>query len=294
MQPVESAEDKAKRELLSNLFDDDEVEYLKKQVDPVYTMSNRIVLALSTRHRAGGLAVPGPVLARIFVDLEEGLRAFEQAKKIKEVPLPFSYVQVYALLLLAFNVVCPMAIAVFCNSVALSVVLSLVVCAAFTAMWLVGNELEDPFGTDANDLPMMLYHQHFCRKLQNVLTKNPRDQWMVASGDWIDPRTAPQLVEAFQGRRNSKGSPLAPRAQSGSNVKPLNGKAPNGMQGGDVSGGPYEQEASAGDGSRMPRLVTTTVSTSAPRRSLQSAASLLPVDTDISGSGRGGIGRFVV
>ena len=55
-------------------------------------------------------------------------------------------------------------------------------------MWLVGNELEDPFGCDANDLPMLLYHQHFCRKAQNALVKNPRDQWTVSSGEWRDPR----------------------------------------------------------------------------------------------------------
>ena len=188
------------------------------QVDPVLTTANRILTAIASRHRAGGLPVAAPIVARLTVDLEAGLHAFEQAKKIKEVPLPFSYVQLYALLLLVFNLLAPVAIAVFCNSAVLAVVITSIVCTAFTTMWLgmparllptslathhqrtrhpllppsptftvnatclylaVGNELEDPFGCDANDLPMLLYHQYFCRKLQNMLTKNPRDQWTV-------------------------------------------------------------------------------------------------------------------
>ena len=47
-----------------------------------------------------------------------------------------------------------------------SALLSMVVVTGFTAMWLVANELEDPFGEDANDLDVVGFHQQFVDKLE--------------------------------------------------------------------------------------------------------------------------------
>ena len=96
---------------------------------------------------------------------------------MKEVPVPFAYVQVNALLLLVFNAITPIAIACFTSPsaapahvddsdgdpseynrlvhVTIAATLSMVVTAGFTAMWLVANELEDPFGADANDIDVL-------------------------------------------------------------------------------------------------------------------------------------------
>ena len=104
------------------------------QVDPVRTTANRILTAIASRHRAGGLPVAAPIVARLTVDLEAGLHAFEQAKKIKEVPMPFMYVQFNALLLFVFNIITPVAIARFTEAVATSVLLSMIVVGGFTAV----------------------------------------------------------------------------------------------------------------------------------------------------------------
>ena len=114
-------------------------------------------------------------------------RRYVSATKMKEVPVPFAYVQVNALLLLVFNSLTPIAIACFSSPdkspsddgtfdddydrtlhVFVSCVLSMVVVAGFTAMWLVANELEDPFGTDANDIDVLTYHRKFVSTLDHL------------------------------------------------------------------------------------------------------------------------------
>ena len=94
--------------------------------------------------------------------------------------MPFALVHFNALLLLLFNAFCPVVIAAFTRNVWMSVVMSVVASGGFSALWLVANELEDPFGTDANDMPMMGFHKHFCEHLALTLA-SPwmlKDQWI--------------------------------------------------------------------------------------------------------------------
>jgi len=83
--------------------------------------------------------------------------------------MPFAYVQFNALLLLVFNLLAPIAIACFTETLTLTCILTLACSGGFTAMWLVANELEDPFGIDDNDLPMLEFHEGFCQQLRSLL-----------------------------------------------------------------------------------------------------------------------------
>ena len=150
----------------------------------------RIQRSLITRHDVGGVRAPPPIVSRIFQEISNGILAYNNATKIKEIPVPFGYVQFNALLLLFFTVLSPVAIACFTpNSVILSAILSLVVVGSFSALWLVANEMEDPFGGQANDMPMLAYHEEYDQCLAAMLLHPwlPCDQWLVADGKWIDP-----------------------------------------------------------------------------------------------------------
>ena len=61
---------------------------------------------------------------------------------------------------------------------------SCIVVCGFCAMWLVANELEDPFGSDPNDLPMIGYHEHFVVTLRQMLefAWTSQDDWLEDSG----------------------------------------------------------------------------------------------------------------
>lgn len=75
------------------------------------------------------------------------------------------------------------------GTVLISSVLSAVIVGSFVAMWLVANELEDPFGMEPNDICMMDFHHEFCATLQGLLHAPwmVYDDWTVASGPWLDP-----------------------------------------------------------------------------------------------------------
>ena len=51
----------------------------------------------------------------------------------------------------------------------MSAFLSAIIVGSFNAMWLVANELEDPFGMEPNDICMMDFHYEFCALLQGLL-----------------------------------------------------------------------------------------------------------------------------
>jgi len=172
---------------------------------------SRIHRALTTRQLAGGVSAPSPLVARALQDLSLGLLAYNSACKMKEVPVPFAYVQVNALLLIVFNLLTPIAIASFTSPqfapshnddpdsdglgynravhCLIAATLAMVVTMGFTAMWLVANELEDPFGGDANDIDVMSYHAKFCDSLDFHLRKAwlLSDHWITPNGAWIPP-----------------------------------------------------------------------------------------------------------
>mmetsp|Transcript_3079 Transcript_3079/g.6601 ORF Transcript_3079/g.6601 Transcript_3079/m.6601 type:complete len:543 (-) Transcript_3079:654-2282(-) len=173
---------------LKHLFTYREVVHLRGLPDPVVAQAHRIYRTVTTRGRTRGWSTPPPIVSRIFQELSNGLLAFNHATKMKEVPVPFAYVQFNALLLNTFNVLCPIAIARFTEHTVMSVITAALITGGFTALWLVANELEDPFGTDQNDLPVLQYHESFCGSCRSLLKMLDEDMWVAAKGPWVPAR----------------------------------------------------------------------------------------------------------
>ena len=53
----------------------------------VHTTVNRIIRSLTTRQNAGGLPFAPPIISRIYQELSNGLLAYNQAIKLKEIPV---------------------------------------------------------------------------------------------------------------------------------------------------------------------------------------------------------------
>ena len=81
----------------------------------------------------------------------------------------------------------------------LSMIMTAIMVMSFYSVFIVANEMEDPFGTQPNDMPMLAYHEEFCAMLCALITHAwlPEDQWMVASGKWVRPRTIGLVANAF-------------------------------------------------------------------------------------------------
>jgi len=208
----------------------EEIQYLNEAPDPVQAAAQRICRAATTRQRAGGISAPPPLVSRIFQMLSQGILSFNEATKMHEVPMPFAFVQVQAALLLLFNILTPVAIACFSSPetfgldededdpssrfyvhslhVAISGLMSAVVVGSFCAMWMVANELEDPFGADDNDIDVMNYHVEFCNTLDRMLEKPwlYSDRWTTSTGEWVDPQKKDFMTTVFEARANTLSS----------------------------------------------------------------------------------------
>ena len=106
------------------------------------------------RIRAGGLAVPPPVLTRVFAILSDGMLGYEQCRKIMDTPFPFPWAQLIVVLLASFTVWVPLVVVRFVNSTPFAALLSFFAVMAYWALHEVARDLEDPFVYDPNDLPL--------------------------------------------------------------------------------------------------------------------------------------------
>ena len=174
---------------------------------PVFATAQRIQRTIITRHHAGGVGAPPPIVSRVFQEISNGLLAYNNATKMKEIPVPFGYVQLNALFLNLFApFLCPIAIASFTPTMWLSLLTTGITVLSYYALFIVANEMEDPFGTNTNDMPMLSYHEEFCAMLCALVTNAwlPEDQWLVSSGKWVKPRTVGLAANAFFDAINSK------------------------------------------------------------------------------------------
>ena len=168
------------------LFNDTEIAFFHRVPDKCHSQIQRIIRMITTRQAAGGIKAPPPIVSRVFQEMSNGILAYNNACKMKEVPVPFALVHFNALLLLFFNLTSPLVVTCFTGNVAMSVVTSVLVTCGFSSLWLVANELEDPFGHDPNDMPMTLYHEDFKAALRASLTAPwlQTDMWTTSRGQW--------------------------------------------------------------------------------------------------------------
>ena len=115
----------------------------------------------------------------------------------------------------------------------LSMIMTAIMVMSFYSVFIVANEMEDPFGTQPNDMPMLAYHEEFCAMLCALITHAwlPEDQWMVASGKWVRPRTIGLVANAFfESIHSSRGQHRArrPPRLAAQSIKVQNRKAQSG------------------------------------------------------------------
>jgi predicted membrane chloride channel (bestrophin family) len=151
-------------------WQDDEIEHLA-QHEPHFVdcALARLVRLISVRFKEGGLNMPAPIVSRIYQELSNGALGFHQAQKIAFVPFPFPYAQLLAIMKTYFVLTVPLAVSCFTDEAWFAVVMSACSCVLFVSLNEVAIELEDPFGNDANDLPLRQMHNTFNKALVHLL-----------------------------------------------------------------------------------------------------------------------------
>jgi len=119
--------------------------------------------------KTGVCSIPPPILSRIFQNLGNGLSAFHSASNVQDIPYPFPYMQTTEMLLITHFFLTPMVMCVLTNTPLWAGIFSF--CATFSLWSLntIATELEDPFGKDPNDLPMLEMQRDLNKRLLLLL-----------------------------------------------------------------------------------------------------------------------------
>jgi len=102
--------------------------------------------------KTGVLSIPPPILSRVFQQIGNGMVALHQAIKISTIPFPFPYAQACDFLLVMHWLAAPVIIQTWTSSPLWSFVFTLIMVFVFWTLNTTAIGLENPFGTDANDL----------------------------------------------------------------------------------------------------------------------------------------------
>eukprot|EP00403_Amphidinium_massartii_P028627 CAMPEP_0178393718 /NCGR_PEP_ID=MMETSP0689_2-20121128/12331_1 /TAXON_ID=160604 /ORGANISM="Amphidinium massartii, Strain CS-259" /LENGTH=504 /DNA_ID=CAMNT_0020014317 /DNA_START=13 /DNA_END=1523 /DNA_ORIENTATION=- len=115
--------------------------------------------------KSGVLSIPPPLLSRAFQNLANGLVALEAALKISAIPFPFPYAQTTDMLLTLHWLMSPVVVAQWTAAPAWAFILAAIQAFAMWSLNSIAVELENPFGTDANDIDMKGLQEEMNEKL---------------------------------------------------------------------------------------------------------------------------------
>jgi len=105
----------------------------------------------------GVINIPPPILTRVFQTLSRGFVNLLNAKKIKDTRFPFPHAQIIAIMLIVMIFFTPLAMSTMLGHRGWSALASFFPVFALFSLNYTAEELEMPFGEDANDLPLGLF-----------------------------------------------------------------------------------------------------------------------------------------
>jgi len=115
------------------------------------------------------LKVAPPILSRVYNQLGNGIVMLNNARKIKEFPIPFPLAQMITFMMLIHWVITALVCAASVERFYWAGILSFIVTFSFWGITYIAVELEQPFGDDANDLPLHDMQKDMNASLQSLL-----------------------------------------------------------------------------------------------------------------------------
>jgi len=114
------------------------------------------------------LSTPPPIQSRMYQELSIGYEYFTNAKKISDVPFPFNYAQLLAIILMVFSLMLPIYVSSFTKSCFAGPILTFVVFHSITCINELAEILENPFGADMDDISLEDFHMHFLQLMETT------------------------------------------------------------------------------------------------------------------------------
>lgn len=138
----------------------------------VEVMLHLVQSLITKAHYDNVVTVAPPILSRVYQTISRGFVNLLNAKKIADTRFPFPYVQLMTFLLLLHCFLTPMIITAVVKSKVLAAIFTFIPIFGLYSLNFIAVELENPFGTDANDLPMSHFQEEMNTCLMMLLHEN--------------------------------------------------------------------------------------------------------------------------
>jgi len=145
---------------------DQEMEVLKMSTDRTTVVMYWIIYDLAKI--SSDIEAAPPIQSRMYQELSNGMLGFNQCMKLADVPFPFPYAQMLTWLLCCFAAFIPVYITVFSKSMYVSTIMSFFLFEGIWGLNETAKELENPFGSDENDICLGDFHLRFVDCLDEV------------------------------------------------------------------------------------------------------------------------------
>eukprot|EP00421_Protoceratium_reticulatum_P020911 CAMPEP_0168385010 /NCGR_PEP_ID=MMETSP0228-20121227/14704_1 /TAXON_ID=133427 /ORGANISM="Protoceratium reticulatum, Strain CCCM 535 (=CCMP 1889)" /LENGTH=420 /DNA_ID=CAMNT_0008398191 /DNA_START=74 /DNA_END=1336 /DNA_ORIENTATION=+ len=141
--------------------------------DKVLVVASWICETVTRKVLLGQLKVPPPIVSRVYQEMSNGMLAFHNAMMVVIVPFPFPFAQMLTYLLFGFAILAPFMVLQFTRSMVFSPILTCISVFGYFGTDAIAKEIENPFGDDANDLPLLAMHKDFNNSLRELLIPPP-------------------------------------------------------------------------------------------------------------------------
>eukprot|EP00930_Biecheleria_cincta_P034076 TRINITY_DN23581_c0_g1_i1.p1 TRINITY_DN23581_c0_g1~~TRINITY_DN23581_c0_g1_i1.p1 ORF type:complete len:599 (+),score=97.22 TRINITY_DN23581_c0_g1_i1:90-1886(+) len=157
------------------------LDYIRSQPNRCEVILQWIQRSINNAVDAGILTVAPPILSRVYQELSRGIVNLNQVQTIIDIIFPFPYAQLVTFSLVIHSVLMPFIAAATVPELSWALITTFI---SVTALWCINytaGELENPFGNDANDLPIA-EAQHdlnvsLVRLLEPVVHSAPSFEW---------------------------------------------------------------------------------------------------------------------
>lgn len=174
IQEVADLEDDSQDILSPDGIDPASMEYLMQVDNKMEVLLHWIRDLCVTAARDKILTAPPPILSRGIQELSLGQVALFDVKKITEIPFPFPYAQVLSSLIIVHSVITPVIASQACEGWFWSATVCFLVSFSTWSLLYIALEIDQPFGDDANDLPLREFQQEFNEHLKKMILPEVR------------------------------------------------------------------------------------------------------------------------
>jgi hypothetical protein len=160
-------------------------------------------------HGSTGDVAP-PIIARVFQFISDGVVGYNQSRKIAYVPFPFPHAQMTAFFSLTILFIFPLLYHSFVNNMGFACIMNFTTVLCFIGTHEVARELENPYFTAPNDLPLNNFQVQFNEALiAGMMAGFHPDSWRLEE----DEQAKASILAEIGGEEEKEEEKEAERAE---------------------------------------------------------------------------------